>query len=216
VPFKKPGFVKKDINQKYSINMSPMIDVVFQILIFFIVTLEMDPSLDDIMRLPDAFKASRQEELNMEIYLLPAGYIVTRQYQGQSEEWLNPDGTLNSEEDTDFSGQIAFAAKGNFDSMFVHLDDIPAIIDIEREKKAVNLIRRQNVLRRKNGEPPLTSEDKDKIKMGMALLMKVHKNVFYGRVLQVVDKARQAGVHTFAFVTDIKSAEVFLDRKRKR
>ena len=209
----KSGFGKKE-GLKLSIEMSPMIDCVFQLLIFFIVTLQMDPSLDDIMQLPDAYKSARQEELNMEIYLLPAGMVATKEGLYVEEGWLNEDGSLNSEEGSDYSGQIAFASKGDFDSMFVHIDDVPYLIDIEREKKSKELIRHQNIQRKKLGKLPYTEAQRDSIKNNMALLIKAHKDVFYGRVLQVVEKAKDAGVTTFAFVTNVESSQLMDKGKR--
>ncbi len=197
------------------IDMSPMIDCVFQLLIFFIVTLKMDPSLDDIMRLPNAYKSARQEELNMEIYVLPAGTAVTKAGTYTVDGWLKPDGSLNYAEGMDYSGQIAFAAKGDFDSMFVRLDDVPYLIDKERGKKGKDLIRRLNVVREKNGYAPFTKAEEDSVRLNMTLLMKVHKNVFYGRVLQVVDKAKEAGVTSFAFITSVQSSQL-MDEKNKK
>lgn len=212
--FGKSSFTKSDSAMKMRIEMSPMIDCVFQLLIFFIVTLQMDPSLDDIMRLPGAYKSARQEELNMEIYLLPAGMAATPKGVYTVDGWLTDKGKINLTTDVDYSGQIAFAAKGDFDSMFVHLDDVPYIIDRERERKAVDLIRHTNSKRTRAGKPELSKHEIDSLKANMALLIKAHKNVFYGRVLTVVEKAKTAGVHTFAFVTDVQSSQMMDKNKR--
>lgn len=207
--------LRKGGGLELKIDMSPMIDCVFQLLIFFIVTLKMDPSLDDIMKLPNAFKSARQEELNMEIYVLPAGMAVTSQGTYTVDGWLRPDGTLNYSEGMDFSGQIAFAAKGNFDSMFIRLDDVPYLIDREREKKGKDLLRRLNSIREQNGRAAFTKAEEDSVKKDMTLLMKVHKDVFYGRVLQIVDKAKEAGVTSFAFVSSVQSSQLMEEKNKK-
>ncbi len=208
------GLGNRSSDIKLRIDMSPMIDVVFQLLIFFIVTLKMDPSLDDIMRLPDAYKSARQEELNMEIYLLPAGVIATKEGVYTAEGWLDENGMLSSKEGVDFSGQIAFSSKGDYSDMFVHLDDVPYMIDKEREKKSKDLIKHMNNQRKNAGKLPLNNAQIDSVKAGMSLLIKAHKDVFYGRVLQVVEKAKEAGVFTFAFVTDVATSQL-MDKGKK-
>lgn len=55
-----------------SLNLSPMIDVVFLILIYFIVSMQMEPSLDNIIKLPPVLRASKQEDALLQIYVLPA------------------------------------------------------------------------------------------------------------------------------------------------
>jgi biopolymer transport protein ExbD len=88
---------RKEIELK--LNLSPMIDVVFLILIYFIVSLEMEPSLDDRLQLPDARYSAKQDSTELQIYVLRPS--------------LNPDGTINP----DSTGLIAFADRaGNPDS----------------------------------------------------------------------------------------------------
>ena len=53
-----------------------------------------------------------------------------------------------------------------------------------------------------------TKLQEDSVKSTMSLLIKADKNVFYGRVLQVVEKAKEAHVSTFAFVTNIQSSQL--------
>ena len=86
-------------NIELKLNLSPMIDVVFLILIYFIVSLEMEPSLDDRLQLPDARYSAKQDSTELQIYVLRPS--------------LNPDGTINP----DSTGLIAFADRaGNPDS----------------------------------------------------------------------------------------------------
>lgn len=201
---------------KFRIDMSPMIDCVFQLLIFFIVTLQMDPSLDDVLQLPDAFKSKRQEELNMEIYILPAGIGVERTGEKYYiENWLTEDGLLNASETVDYSGLIAFAAKGDYEDMFVRLDDVPYMIDLERKKKSKDLFRALNVQRAQRKLPPFNKQQEDSVKANMALLIKADKDVFYGRVLQVVEKAKEANVFNFSFVTSVQSSQEMERNRRK-
>ena len=53
---------RKRKQEGIKLNLSPMIDVVFLILIYFIVSLEMEPSLDDRLALADARYSVKQEE----------------------------------------------------------------------------------------------------------------------------------------------------------
>ena len=63
---------KKRPSEDVSLNLSPMIDVTFLLIIYFIVTLQMEPSLDNIIKLPPIFHASKQEDALLQIYVLPA------------------------------------------------------------------------------------------------------------------------------------------------
>jgi biopolymer transport protein ExbD len=58
--------------EELRLNLSPMIDVVFLILIYFIVSMQMEPSLDTIIKLPPVYKAVEQEDALLQIYVLPA------------------------------------------------------------------------------------------------------------------------------------------------
>lgn len=80
-------------SDKLSLNLSPMIDVVFLILIYFIVSMQMEPSLDNIIRLPPVLRASKQEDALLQIYILPAS--------------VRADGSIVS----DSTGLIAFSDK---------------------------------------------------------------------------------------------------------
>jgi biopolymer transport protein ExbD len=66
------AFGKKGEEEGVRLNLSPMIDVVFLILIYFIVSMQMEPSLDNIIKLPPVYKASEQEDALLQIYVLPA------------------------------------------------------------------------------------------------------------------------------------------------
>ncbi|MBD3315319.1 MAG: hypothetical protein GF344_05995 [Chitinivibrionales bacterium] len=59
-------------SEDLKLNLSPMIDVVFLILIYFIVSMQMEPSLDNIIKLPPVYAASEQEDALLQIYVLPA------------------------------------------------------------------------------------------------------------------------------------------------
>ena len=58
--------------KELTLNLSPMIDVTFLILIYFIVSMQMEPSLDNIIKLPPVLRASKQEDALLQIYILPA------------------------------------------------------------------------------------------------------------------------------------------------
>ncbi|MFH1761303.1 MAG: biopolymer transporter ExbD [bacterium] len=81
------------------LNLSPMIDVVFLILIYFIVSIEMEPSLDDRLHLADARYSAKQDSTELQIYILKASFL--------------PNGSINP----DSTGLIAFADRaGNPDT----------------------------------------------------------------------------------------------------
>ncbi|MBD3420777.1 MAG: hypothetical protein GF398_11720 [Chitinivibrionales bacterium] len=58
--------------EELKLNLSPMIDVVFLILIYFIVSMQMEPSLDNIIKLPPVYNAVEQDTALLQIYVLPA------------------------------------------------------------------------------------------------------------------------------------------------
>jgi biopolymer transport protein ExbD len=58
--------------EELKLNLSPMIDCTFLILIYFIVSLQMEPSLDNIIKLPPVLRADKQEDALLQIYILPA------------------------------------------------------------------------------------------------------------------------------------------------
>ncbi len=82
---------KEKKEHSIDINLNPMIDVVFLILIYFIVSIQMEPSLDDRLYLPNANYSMKQEESILQIYILKAS--------------LNPDGSIKP----DSTGLVAFA-----------------------------------------------------------------------------------------------------------
>jgi biopolymer transport protein ExbD len=65
-------FGREKDTSELRLNLSPMIDVTFLILIYFIVSMQMEPSLDNIIKLPPVLRASRQEDALLQIYILPA------------------------------------------------------------------------------------------------------------------------------------------------
>ncbi len=58
--------------EELKLNLSPMIDCTFLILIYFIVSMQMEPSLDNIIKLPPVLRADKQEDALLQIYILPA------------------------------------------------------------------------------------------------------------------------------------------------
>ncbi len=103
------AFRKEDDGEKVQLNLSPMIDVVFLILIYFIVSMQMEPSLDNIIKLPPVYKASEQEDALLQIYVLPAKV-------GEGGK-INPDST----------GLIAFSDKAKTPEKCPHCDQ--ALLD---------------------------------------------------------------------------------------
>lgn len=89
-------------SESLKLNLSPMIDVVFLILIYFIVSMQMEPSLDNIIKLPPVYKAAEQEDALLQIYVLPAK--------------VNSGGLI----DPDSTGLVAFSDKAKTPDICPH------------------------------------------------------------------------------------------------
>jgi biopolymer transport protein ExbD len=80
-------------------------------------------------------------------------------------------------------------------------------------------VRQRNARREKNKQAPLSAEEeKQEVEKEMYLMIKADEKAFYGRILQVVNMARDTAsdVKNFAFVSLPESAqEVVLKQKRQ-
>jgi biopolymer transport protein ExbD len=239
------AFGKNKEGEELRLNLSPMIDCTFLILIYFIVSMQMEPSLDDIIKLPPVLKASKQEDALLQIYILPAkinkdGYVIadstgliafsdkakTPQYCPTcNAPLLDENGTYIpgalttvdrvSIDDLQKAMAAAFSDEapppvfictncGNEVGPYVKLRDVP--MELRKKKKEVVelMARSRNVQRAKSGLGPLTEDEKEALKDSVALMIKADNHTFYGRILQVVNMAKDttAGIKNFAFVTD--------------
>ena len=183
------------------LQLSSMIDVVFLLLIFFILTIKMDENLDDILKLPPAYKSAFQEKDKLQIYILPAVLLPSGD--------IHPDST----------GLIAFTPREpapwdprRMEDRYVPLDSVASRLKRER-KRAVNIeVQTINNERAAHGKAPLSPEEVEKIRDKIPLMIKADDRTFYGRILQVVAKARSVDIHNFALVTANETSEEYLKR----
>ncbi len=253
------------------LSLSPMIDVTFLLLIYFIVSIQMEPSLDDRLALPDSRYSIKQDESALQIYVLRAhlntdgsinpdstGLIAFADragtpdsclYCGQSfkkkvGEVLVPDTTtwvtesyvinakgrivygglpeivdtntgeviVGGEEKEDvivkdkvLEGRNKFCRRCGNNMLFVTLDMVPKALDIARNALLEKAIAVENSNRMQKQKPPLTEIEIDNLKADMPLMIKADAKTFYGRIIQVVERAREAGVTKFALVTSSES-----------
>jgi biopolymer transport protein ExbD len=256
------------------LSLSPMIDVTFLLLIYFIVSIQMEPSLDDRLALPDARYSVKQEESTLQIYVLKAhlnqdgsinpdstGLIAfadragapdSCMYCGQSFKmkvgnadvpdtttWRTESYVINakgrivpggvpeivdtntqelivgSEEKEDvvikdkvLEGRNKYCNRCGNNMLFVTLDMVPKALDQARDKLLEKIIAVKNAERMQKQPPlpPLSKEEIDRMKEDMPLMIKADSKTFYGRIIQVVERAREAGVTKFALVTSSESA----------
>lgn len=186
---------KTRAEEKVRLDLSPMIDVVFLILIYFIVSIQMEPSLDDILKLPDAARSNKQEESRFQVYVLPSKIV-----EGGA---IDPDSI----------GLIALENKGNRDSIFVDLDDLPELLKKRRKEVVDVMVNTENIKRAKNGYAPMNKDDIDRLEKEVPLMIKADANTFYARVFQVVLQAKTVKVSNFALVTSSESNIYAADEK---
>jgi biopolymer transport protein ExbD len=255
------AFGKKDGGDELKLNLSPMIDCVFLILIYFIVSMQMEPSLDNIIKLPPVLRASKQEDALLQIYILPAkvrkdGSVIADSIGliAFSDKAKTPDncptcnqplkdrnevyipGALTTTDgvpipDLQKAMAAAFSEEapppvflcsncGGEVGPYVKLHEMPALLR-EKKKEVLDLMARsRNVKRAKQGLPPLNDDEKEALEDSIALMIKADGNTFYGRILQVVNMAKDttADIKNFAFVTDPKTsaeAKAILEKRSK-
>lgn len=254
------AFGQKGNSEELKLNLSPMIDCVFLILIYFIVSMQMEPSLDNIIKLPPVLRASKQEDALLQIYILPAKVRKDGSVMADStgliafsDKAKTPDlcptcnqpikdqsgvyipGSLTLTDGTPIPDlQKAMAAAFSDDAPppvflcakcggevgpYVKLHQVPAELRKKKKEVVELMARNRNVQRSKNGEPPLTDEQKEALEDSVALMIKADEHTFYGRILQVVNMAKDttADIKNFAFVTDPKAsaeAQAILEKQK--
>jgi biopolymer transport protein ExbD len=171
------------------LDLGPMIDVIFNILVYFIISINMEPSLDEILRLPDALNSQDQPEARFQVYVLKAR--------------IEPGGDVSP----DSAGLIALMSAGDPDSIFVKLDQLPDRLKIRREEVLAQLVQRENNKNIQQHKPPVTPERRKEIEEEMTLMIKADDLTFYGRIIQVVEKAKEIKVTKFALVTTVESSK---------
>ena len=188
---------KQRSDKDVRLNLSPMIDVVFLILIYFIVSIQLEESLDDILKLPEAHHSQEQPESRFQVYVLKAR--------------VNDDGTVNP----DSAGLVALFDRGNPDSIFIRLDDLPDMLEERREEVLKQIVAMQNIKRQQKGYAPLTQQERDREKDKLTLMIKADDLTFYGRIIQVVNKAKEIKVTRFAMVTTTESSKQVKAKKKE-
>jgi biopolymer transport protein ExbD len=243
------------------LNLSPMIDVVFLILIYFIVSMQMEPTLDNIIKLPPVLRASKQEDALLQIYILPAkvrkdGRVVpdSTGLIAFSDKAKTPDIcphcgqplkdanglfvphsllTVSGEPIPDLQKAMAAAFSedapppvflcascGGEVGPYVKLHEVPLLLREKKKEVLELMVRNRNVTREKMGADPLDSLGKKALEDSIALMIKADEHTFYGRILQVVNMAKDttAGIKNFAFVTLPEAsaeAQQVLEREKK-
>jgi len=234
------------------LNLSPMIDVVFLILIYFIVSMQMEPSLDNIIKLPPVLNAVEQDTALLQIYVLPAKikeggliqkdstgliafsdkarlpsdcpvcslafkdqrgiYIPNSLLKGRDGE---PVPELQKEMADAYGDQArppAFNCSrcGTEISPYLKLDEIPRVLKKKKKEVVETLVENENVKRKERGDQPMSTEEVDELEKKMKLLIKGDAKAFYGRILQVVNMAKDTAcdIRSFAFVTLPESSKV--------
>ncbi len=190
--------------RKPEINMSPMIDCVFLLLIFFILTIEMDETLDAILKLPPAYKSVLMEEDKLQIYILPA--VI------QADGRINPDST----------GLIAFTPREpaawdprKLEERFISLDSVPERLKRERTRACSLKVVQDNNQRAVYNKPLMDDTEVKELCDEYPLMIKSDKNTFYGRILQVVAKARSIGIRNFVLVSANETSEDYVNKTEK-
>ncbi|MBD3344251.1 MAG: hypothetical protein GF401_04225 [Chitinivibrionales bacterium] len=231
-------------SEELRLNISPMIDVVFLILIYFIVSMQMEPSLDNIIKLPPVFNAVEQDTALLQIYVLPAkvqkgGYIdpdstglvafsdkaktpavcpncelplkdkrglyITNSLLDSDNKPVEDLQTKMAEAYGEGTRPPAFFCSrcGHEISPYLRLDEIPRALREKKKEVVEQMVQNENVKRKETGQEPMSNADVDKLEKKIKLLIKADQNAFYGRILQVVNMAKDTAcdIRNFAFVT---------------
>lgn len=99
-------------------------------------------------------------------------------------------------------------------SPYLRLDDIPKALKAKKKEVLDQLVKTENYSRQNKGIPQLTPAEIKNIEDDIPLMIKADDKAFYGRILQVVDMARDTScdLKKFAFVT---LAEASLEAQKK-
>lgn len=99
-------------------------------------------------------------------------------------------------------------------SPYLKLDEIPLALRKKKQEVVNEIVLTENASREKNGRELLKEEDIKKIKDGIPLMIKADEKAFYGRILQVVNMAKDTmcDIKKFAFVS---LAEASLEAQKK-
>jgi len=241
---------KRKQSEELKLNLSPMIDCTFLLIIYFIVSLQMEPSLDNIIKLPPVRKADKQEDALLQIYVLPAKIDKDGMVKGDStgliafSDKAKMPGTcpacgaaLRSSDDAYVPNsmtyedgtpiadlQKAMAAvygenapppvfhcakcRGEI-GPYVKLEEVPQLLKAKKAEVLELMARSRNARLRKNGQAELDSLGRKALEDSIALMIKADDKTFYGRVLQVVNMAKDttAKIKNFAFVTLAEASE---------
>jgi len=242
-------------SEEVALNLSPMIDVVFLILIYFIVSMQMEPSLDNIIKLPPVRKASEQEDAFLQIYVLPAkveaggnidpdstGLVAFSDKAKTPEACPTCNARIKNEQGIyipgsllDMSGEPVMdlqkimadvfgsggrppaficAACGGEVGPYLKMREIPKVLNTKKKEVLQMVVRRKNFEREEAGMGPMSPAEEKELEKEIPLMIKADEQAFYGRILQVVNMARDTAsdVKNFAFITDPATSEEVLSK----
>ncbi|MDD5672661.1 MAG: biopolymer transporter ExbD [Chitinivibrionales bacterium] len=99
-------------------------------------------------------------------------------------------------------------------SPYLKLDDIPKVIGAKKKEVLAEMVRTENFSREKAGKPLLTKQETDAIEKEIPLMIKADEKAFYGRILQVVNMAKDTAsdIRKFAFISLPEAAEEVVER----
>jgi len=98
---------------------------------------------------------------------------------------------------------LACAKCGHEISPYLKLREIPEILKKKKEDVLQLMVRQKNFEREKKGEGPMTEEEVEAFEKTIPLMIKADNKAFYGRILQVVNMAKDTlcDIQNFAFIT---------------
>ncbi len=263
------GFKKTKLKAESNINLTSMIDVTSFILLALAIlniSMKKEASLDNLLKLPPVYNASKQDKSQLQIYIMPAsilpgGYInpdstglvafvgkgkapdkcpqCGLQLRNEKGEYLahslldrfkkpipSMEPSSSAEDQDKVLNELPpayWCSKCNFEiSPYLKLEQIPQALH-DKKKEVVDIeVKARNYSRLKNNLQPLTEKEiKDSIADDIPLMIKADNQAFYGRILQVVNMAKDTlcDIKKFAFVTlasASKEAQKKPDEKKKK
>ena len=88
-------------------------------------------------------------------------------------------------------------------SPYLKLDEIPTVIGQKKKEVLDEMVQTDNFSRERAGKSPLSEAEIKKMEDDIPLMIKADEKAFYGRILQVVNMAKDttADIRKFAFIT---------------
>jgi hypothetical protein len=95
------------------------------------------------------------------------------------------------------------AACGEEVSPYVDLDKVPRLLKRRKKEVVREFVQSENATRESEGRPPMNEEEIERLRDNIKLMIKADNKAFYGRILQVVNMAKDTmcDIQRFAFVS---------------